>query len=162
MRTCTKCKITKPLNAFNADRRNGQAMSRCKDCRREECKSWRKSKPNYEKERYQADKVGAWKRHIKRKLGITDQEYQELLAKQEGRCAICRNGITAKRLDIDHNHSTKEVRGLLCSNCNRMIGYAKDSEAILTSAINYLQSYRKSRSKSSKRLTRSKEAEKEL
>jgi len=47
--------------------------------------------------------------------------YDELLKLQGGRCAICRENPnpTSKRLDMDHNHLTMTMRGLLCSRCNR-------------------------------------------
>lgn len=84
--------------------------------------------------------------NIKRKYkGMNNLEcYEELLKKQNGVCAMCkgqnnttRNG-KIKRFNIDHNHKTLEVRGLLCSFCNSLLGYAKDSVEILESAQQYL------------------------
>jgi len=45
-------------------------------------------------------------------------EYEILLARQGGVCAICKNPPRTRRLDIDHNHTTGETRGLLCARCN--------------------------------------------
>ena len=52
-------------------------------------------------------------------LGVTDEEYQRMLAAQAGGCAICGNPPKTKRLHVDHNHRTGRVRGLLCFRCNR-------------------------------------------
>ena len=75
------------------------------------------------------------------------EDYEEMLIKQNGVCAICRglnttkrNGKT-KRFAIDHCHSSQKVRGLLCAFCNALIGYARDDIEILRSAILYLESH---------------------
>lgn len=74
--------------------------------------------------------------------------YDELLAKQNGICAIChqknnttRNG-KIKRFAIDHDHLTLKTRELLCSFCNSILGYAKDSIELLESAIKYLEKHK--------------------
>jgi hypothetical protein len=72
-------------------------------------------------------------------------DYNKLLLKQNGSCAICRgqNNTTRngkiKRFNVDHCHKTDTVRGLLCSFCNSLLGYAKDSIKTLESAITYLK-----------------------
>lgn len=53
-------------------------------------------------------------------------------------CAICSRAPRA-RLHIDHNHKTKQYRGLLCDNCNLGLGHFKDSPALLAKAIEYLR-----------------------
>jgi len=81
-----------------------------------------------------------------RRRGCSAEEYQALLNKQNGLCAICGapaghrscRGRTC-RLAIDHDHGTGAVRGLLCNNCNRGLGRFKDSVALLESAARYLQ-----------------------
>ena len=47
--------------------------------------------------------------------------YEALLQLQEGHCAICPNPPRKRRLDMDHDHRTMEVRGLLCVRCNRAL-----------------------------------------
>lgn len=74
---------------------------------------------------------------IKRQFGITPEQYNELLVKQDFRCAICRKHETefAKKLAIDHDHQTLEIFGLLCNNCNhRFIGKFRDPELFLKAA----------------------------
>lgn len=76
--------------------------------------------------------------------GITLAEYNHILASQGGGCAIC--GTKPKRyrrLDVDHDHETGAVRGILCSECNRGIGFLRDSPANLRAAADYLEKHGK-------------------
>ncbi len=73
------------------------------------------------------------------RYGITEQDYQVLLAKQNGVCAICVNVCASgRRLAVDHCHTTLAVRGLLCTKCNRGVGLFADSAARLRAAADYL------------------------
>ena len=65
---------------------------------------------------------------IKTTYGITIEEYEDLLAKQKGGCAICGQSPDIRRLAIDHNHSTGRVRGLLCAKHNVAIGILESPE----------------------------------
>lgn len=56
-----------------------------------------------------------------KQLGVTDAEYERLLAAQGGHCAICPNTPKTRRLNVDHDHATGKVRGLLCHRCNRAL-----------------------------------------
>ena len=76
---------------------------------------------------------------IRSKYGITGIQYQGRLKKQNGRCAICNNAPTKKRLSVDHNHRTGRIRGLLCQGCNLAIGLLKEKEDNFISAMNYLK-----------------------
>jgi hypothetical protein len=76
------------------------------------------------------------KYHLMTNYGITYHEYMEMWRKQLGHCAIC--GILGKRLHIDHSHTTGKIRGLLCTNCNRGIGYFQDNPEFLRNAASYL------------------------
>ena len=75
-----------------------------------------------------------------RYYGITIDEYNLLYKKQNRGCAICSvpTGSNDKRLSVDHNHQTGEVRGLLCDDCNIGLGKFKDNPNLLAKAINYL------------------------
>ena len=79
--------------------------------------------------------------HLRRKYGITIEQYNTLLKKQEGCCAICKrhSGEFATRLAVDHDHSSGEVRGLLCNYCNhRVVGRHRDSE-LLRRVADYIE-----------------------
>ena len=77
---------------------------------------------------------------LKARYGITDEQKELLLARQGFVCAICGTAAPPKQgWHTDHDHSTGQVRGILCQHCNVGIGYLKDDPAILANAISYLQ-----------------------
>jgi recombination endonuclease VII len=78
-----------------------------------------------------------WNADLKRLYGISVVEYDALLAKQGGVCAICRKH-SKRRLCVDHCHLTGTVRGLLCDRCNLGLGYLKEDQASLVAALAYL------------------------
>jgi hypothetical protein len=86
--------------------------------------------------------------YLKRTYGISYEDYHARLEAQGHKCAIC--GVHAddlwskhRRLVVDHNHATGLVRSLLCQQCNTVIGMARESPSVLTSAITYLTTERK-------------------
>lgn len=99
--------------------------------RRSQSAVWRAANPEYRR------KIGL-KRH-----GLTPDQYDAMLAAQNGSCAIC--GATSprsknsKRMFVDHCHVTGRIRGLLCSPCNTMLGLATDSPTRLRAAAEYLE-----------------------
>ena len=85
---------------------------------------------------------------LKRRYGITLDQYNEMFVSQDGACAICKEEETvtgkdgkAKPLCVDHNHTTGKVRALLCYRCNAGIGYLQDSPYITEQATKYLLDY---------------------
>lgn len=83
---------------------------------------------------------------LKADFNITLEEYNALLEKQDGACAICGTKATGvqepgKRehsMYVDHNHATGAVRGLLCSRCNFGLGHFRDNPQLLLKAAEYL------------------------
>ena len=75
---------------------------------------------------------------LKWHYGMTIEDYDSMLANQEGVCAICHTIPNKKHLVVDHSHDNNMVRGLLCSNCNTGLGLFKDSIDNLSAAIVYL------------------------
>lgn len=97
--------------------------------------------------------------HLKKTYGISLAQYNKLLKSQGGHCALCEKTSDGKRsLAVDHNHETREVRGLLCNFHNhRLIGRHKDPE-LFRKAAEYLETHtgwfvpvKKKRSKKRKR-----------
>lgn len=86
-------------------------------------------------------------RHMKQKLmrryGMTEAEYNERLAAQGGRCAIC---AAYRRLVVDHAHDADAgpdaVRGLLCAQCNAGLGLFREDRAVLVRASEYVATTR--------------------
>jgi hypothetical protein len=100
MKTCTKCKIEKPLNEFYKE-------NRAKDGLKYHCKSCHK---RYNK-----------KGDLKRLYNITLEQYNQMVIDQNNCCAICLKKFGNTKMttaQVDHNHETGLVRGLLCSPCN--------------------------------------------
>lgn len=74
---------------------------------------------------------------LQRKYKLTDSEYDNLVKQCKGLCLICKK---TSKLNVDHNHKTGKVRGLLCTPCNRGLGMFQDSPELLITAAQYLQS----------------------
>ena len=70
------------------------------------------------------------------KYGLDDSEFKAMSASQDGRCAICQ---VEASLVVDHCHGTGRVRGLLCHGCNVGLGFFRDNQESLRSAIEYLE-----------------------
>ncbi len=75
------------------------------------------------------------RQHLKRHYDMTVEEFDAMLEAQGGRCACC---SSAPATDVDHDHETDEIRGLLCGPCNRMLGQAGESVARLMLGVDYL------------------------
>ena len=93
----------------------------------------------------------AQRRRTLKRYGLTETDYHRMLTAQSECCAICherpplrktRSGRKYERLDIDHDHDTARVRGLLCCNCNAILGHAGDDVALLQAAIRYIEQNR--------------------
>jgi len=155
---CTKCGELKDKSEFSKNKNTKDGLMRwCRVCNYAQTYAWQKNnKERYnanarrrEKEVYTTEKRHA--KHLKKMFGITGDEYQEKLNSQSGVCAVCgkeevvhaKNGKDMKRLAVDHDHNTGEIRGLLCSNCNAAIGYFKDEISIIERAVMYLKSWKK-------------------
>lgn len=131
MLTCYKCKVVKNTENFYSDKRKKTGFhSWCKECEREHNKQPHiRERLTQNAKRYRA-KIGPEKykemnRRIWRKwrYKISPEAYERMFKEQNGSCAICQYQYTDGRvLQIDHDHNTGTVRGLLCKKCNTYIG----------------------------------------
>lgn len=100
-------------------------------------KEWKKNNP---------DKVAviSRRRTLKTKFQLTIEEYNQKLKEQNFCCAICKIHHESSKLQlaVDHDHGTGKIRDLLCGNCNRGLGFFKDSAEILSLAIQYLKKHK--------------------
>ena len=80
-------------------------------------------------------------RSILKKYGLTKEQWLALFKAPGGRCAICGSRTSGRQIPwaTDHSHKTGEARGILCHDCNLLIGYAYDSIKLLRKAIRYLR-----------------------
>lgn len=156
---CPKCGRHKSRRTGfhkNSARPDG-LQSRCKECQRTAVaavhkadpskavarnKRWRETNPDaYQaackryKDRTQNTPVGKRTRTLNRH-GLTQEQYQVLLDKHDGKCHVCRR--TPVRFHVDHCHKTNRIRGLLCPNCNIALGHVRDDIDTLKALIKYL------------------------
>ena len=126
-RSCTDCGEFKSADNFSLSRDTrsltGVAMvAKCKPC----------------------NEFRKYKCFLKRRYGITYDDYERILSEQNFGCAICgekhsNNKRTSGKLFVDHCHKTNIVRGLLCSRCNHALGQFDDDPIKLKCAILYLE-----------------------
>ena len=78
---------------------------------------------------------------LRRLYGLSPNGYDELHRKQGGRCAVCRLPPKGrhKRLHVDHCHTRKRVRGLLCGPCNTALGLLGEDPKRFAAAVRYLR-----------------------
>ena len=130
---CPECGETKPLDEFfnNKAKKDGK-QSYCKSCDNARRAAWAKANP---------EKEAANKRRIdlKRRYGITVEQYDEMLAEQGGRCACCGTDTPGGNgWQVDHCHDSDELRGILCHSCNVGIGHLGDNVDGVWQAMLYL------------------------
>lgn len=140
IKICRNCKVEKPISEFYKEKGGKDGLrSACKDCRKKELNNWterKKKNPGMytQMKRRQRLKV------IEKKLGVTEEMYNAMFKKQQGKCFICdRHQSELKRtLAVDHCHITNKIRGLLCGNCNTALGLVKENKQILKKMVSYL------------------------
>lgn len=155
MKTCSKCGVEKFAEDFYPK------MGRCKVCHNLAARAWavahpervtqirrkfldnpvNKEKGNIAAKRWNAAnpervKETRFEYNLKKLYGLSVLEYNQMLARQDFRCAIC--GDDESAFHVDHNHKTNKVRGLLCGNCNTGIGLLKDSRVVIEDAARYV------------------------
>ncbi len=77
--------------------------------------------------------------HLRRKYGLTVKDYARMLEEQGGTCKLCSKPPNGKALDVDHDHETGAVRGLLCSYCNRQLGHVEKDPVLFLKMMEYLK-----------------------
>lgn len=78
--------------------------------------------------------------NLRRKFGITLDQYLDMVVGQGGKCKICGTfyGDIGKALAVDHDHETGEIRGLVCQRCNTLIGFIDKNFDLLQNVYEYL------------------------
>lgn len=136
VRMCTRCRETKKVGVdfgWRKSNSNLRPKSWCKQCESDD-----------QKLRYDPVKQAGYNREgAFRRRGITSEIFDEMLEAQNGVCAICAGGQVEEshsdRLFVDHDHSSGQVRGLLCHPCNISLGGFKDDPDLLEAAVAYLR-----------------------
>lgn len=154
LRRCSACEEIKPLTEFYEN------LWWCKSCTNARTVQYKKDNVEYNREqakqyrdRYPERKSTQTKHwyhgqpevrrayRLKKLYDLTNEQFEAMLAEQDGQCAICRTDKPGGRhglWQVDHNHDTGAVRGLLCQGCNSGIGQFKENPDALLAAIRYL------------------------
>lgn len=129
MKQCITCGEVKMDVKFHVHKGRGNALrGECKACHNLRSVRYAKENP---------DRIRKYQR--KHRYGIEQGEYDTLFHAQRGCCAVCSQPYPV--LDIDHNHSTGKIRGLLCRPCNQALGLLGESSRRLSAALKYLKSF---------------------
>lgn len=147
IRDCSLCK--KPITQENAVKQSNKkdgVSCWCKECHRAKQKAWRDNNPEKARERVRDYRKRNPLNHranfLRKRYGIEQADYDELLLTQNGRCAICgteEDYPNRKWLCVDHVEGTLLIRGILCNRCNSAIGLLDHDFTKLQNAIEYLQ-----------------------
>lgn len=169
---CTGCKLSLPTSGFYLDGKGrGRRMARCIACVRSatsirdkseghKLRKLERQRINRERPEIRA-KMNGWRKknidkareserksQLKTKYGLTVDEFDGMMARQNYKCLICQENISGKpsrqarrRAAVDHDHSTGAVRGILCSPCNAGIGHLGDSVSRVEAAAAYLRKH---------------------
>lgn len=141
MKTCTKCGEIKDVSEYWRQPKGAKGLTAsCKSCLRIYRAKWCEANPEKMRLRIEKKRLASRKescdikrdRRLKHHYGI-DQEYWEaLFRKQNGCCAICARHQRAltRVLQVDHNHETGQIRGLLCTKCNTKLAAVEEREFV--------------------------------
>lgn len=113
-----------------------QRESQCRPCSNATKNKWRQS-PEVKAKIKQKQKEA----RLKKDFGLTVSQYEAMAKEQDFTCAICKLP-DRQGLCIDHDHTTNEIRGLLCHNCNLGLGNFRDNPEYFHRAIAYLETSR--------------------
>lgn len=127
---CRVCEADKPDSDYERTPA-GNPRKICKACQYKQRIERISSNP----EKYYRQRRAVLIRH---KYGMEPDEYEAMLEKQGGACAICRR-VVDSLLCVDHCHDSLKIRGLLCKNCNTGLGMFQDRTHWLKNAIEYLE-----------------------
>lgn len=119
VKMCTKCGV-KPMYL------KAKYPSYCSDCKLEA------NRITYAKKNDIENKYN----NARRNYNLSKKDFLLLIKKRQ--CNICQKKLSLKEINIDHCHTTKKVRGILCQSCNYGLGFFKDNKSLLVRAVDYL------------------------
>ena len=149
-RICTVCKIEKSLSEYhNAPKVKIDGKdSQCKQCKAKKGKEYLKSLPAgvHRSRRKKYSGEYALNMNYKRFFGLNLEIVRKMWEEQDRKCASCSKEINlggkdrAMKSNLDHNHTTGKVRGLICNMCNLQVGVLENTKK-MKNLIQYLKKY---------------------
>jgi hypothetical protein len=150
MNECKRCGKAKSLDAFY---KRLDKEARCKECvselRRSEYKEKKEFKLKAAKKYRDENPEKIRDTKLKQAYGVGIDYFNAKLEEQGGVCAGCKRNIKTiwrgkhVAMALDHNHDTKQVRGVLCIKCNRALGLLEENEKTFLNLIDYINKYKK-------------------
>jgi hypothetical protein len=138
-RICRECKIEHPIEYYythnGARTSEGYRRPVCNACSNKHSIEWRKNNPD-------KCKIYTRKSKLKKKYGMSIEDYDIMYAKQNGVCYICNVKHERRPLNVDHCHDTGKIRKLLCDKCNMALGLINDSIELLDKFKKYLKEHK--------------------
>ena len=123
-KVCKTCGVEKDVSEFYLRKPGGLHFLDCKTCSNDKKKA-----------RYHSNPEKSRALSVKHTYGLEPEKYTEMV-KATPHCPICGS---EEPLVVDHDHSTSEVRGLICQPCNKGLGFFRDNQQSLLNAIAYLK-----------------------
>ena len=124
-------------------KRKTKGIPRCQECLYQDVLIRQRKSKYYTLEKYK-EMNHSWR--LKKYYGITKEKYNQISEQQGNVCAICKQIDPKTKLVVDHDHSNREIRGLLCHRCNRVLGVLCDDLKLFRSCMSYLMKSEKRRS----------------
>jgi hypothetical protein len=157
--TCYRCRVTKVESLFHRCKKNKTGRHTiCIECSKMEKAAYYRSEKAVRLRKERQPEIVAWRAqynnnpinkekrrdaHYKHKYGVTLEEFRSILERQHHRCVVCGESpskSTQKKFwNLDHDHDTDKVRGVLCTPCNLTLGVAKESIPRLQRCLAYLR-----------------------
>ncbi len=150
---CKTCQVDKTEDQFRKFKQDGRTYLRksCKLCQSKNTLAWQKENDTKEYRKRKAIAAKEWraanperhKRNSRRKwwkdAGINPDLAEAYFKSHNGLCDLCHEpAFNNRAMHMDHDHTTGKIRGMLHSQCNSLLGMARDSPRILILAIEYL------------------------
>lgn len=149
-KNCTHGGRPQPLENFSFDKRNKDGLKIwCRSCiSRKQAERYQRIKDNDPEKHEKIIKQSLNYYHrvrpdLKRSYGLTLDQYQSMLDKQQNCCEICKVNFNTlnKNPSVDHSHLTGKVRDLLCNHCSTILGLCKENVSILESTVQYIKKH---------------------
>lgn len=139
---CGKCSGKKSVFLFSRSTRMSDGRAGyCKSCMQGYMSRYSKYRTEWNQRNWSSVTTKAREAHLRRAYGMKPEDFDGMLLRQSGRCAICNEPM--RRVDIDHNHTTGVVRELLCHMCNVALGAVRERADTLTSMLRYVEKHGK-------------------